>query len=65
MNPWRVWIVALALAVTPAAFAEAQQKADKNDKVEKVKADNYDRVFEQYLATARSVPASPVRSTTW
>ncbi len=62
MKPWRVWIVALTLAATPAAVAEAQQKLDKNDKVEKIKADNYDRVFEQYLATARSVPASPVQN---
>jgi flagellar L-ring protein precursor FlgH len=30
--------------------------------VEKVKADNYDRVFEQYLATARHLPASPAQN---
>ncbi len=43
----------LALAATCVPDGAAAQSSNK------VKPDNYDRVFEQYLATARSLPATP------
>jgi flagellar L-ring protein FlgH len=59
MKPSRVWLLTFAfLAVAGVAAAQAQ----KADKAEKIKADNYDRVFEQYLATARSLPAAPAQN---
>jgi len=45
------------LAATLVSHAAAAQESNK------VKPDNYDRVFEQYLATARSLPASSSQST--
>lgn len=47
--------MAILLTIAGAQRVEAQ-------KVEKVKADNYDRVFEQYLATARSLPSGPTQN---
>lgn len=61
MTSARVWILALTFAALPAAAA-AQDKLGKDEKpqkVETVKADNYDQVFERYLATSRSTTTSP------
>ncbi len=62
MKPLRVWILGLAVAALPAGVAGAQDNAAKDgkeQKVEKVKPDNYDQVFERYLATSRGTPSQP------
>jgi flagellar L-ring protein precursor FlgH len=53
----RVWILALSLAALPAGLAAAQDNG-KAQKVEKIQADNYDRVYERYLETARTTPTT-------
>ena len=55
MKSPRVWILVLAAVIAGAGSAEAQ-------KIEQPGGDNYDRVFSQYLATARSLPPTPVQN---
>lgn len=55
MKNSRVWILILLAAVAGAGRAEAQ-------KIDQKGGDNYDRVFSQYLATARSLPPTPVQN---
>ena len=55
MRSSRVWILVLAAVVAGAGSAEAQ-------KIEQPGGDNYDRVFSQYLATARRLPPTPVQN---
>jgi len=56
MKSPRVWILMIALAAVAGARSAEAQKSDQNG------ADNYDRVFSQYLATARSLPATPAQN---
>ena len=51
-----VWIVMIALAAVAGASRAEAQKRDDNG------ADNYDRVFSQYLAAARSLPSAPAQN---
>jgi flagellar L-ring protein precursor FlgH len=56
MKLFTVWIVAAVLVTVPGARAAHAQKSAP------AKSDNYDRVFEQYLATARSLPATTAQN---
>lgn len=56
MSVCRVWIAIGVLVIAAGAtIVDAQEP-------QKVKPDNYDRVFEHYLATARNLPAAPAQN---
>lgn len=55
MKNQRLWVVMIALATVAGSRSAQAQKPDTG-------GDNYDRVFSQYLAAARSLPSAPAQN---